>query len=288
MLSRHVKQLRAFARQLAVAPFATAAFDEIANVVPEIRQLGQALAERDVAWRSAQAAYAKIFVEDFEAARANLRALYANDRVLETAARTPRARDLGRAIAQVQQLFEMASAGSVAVADLEAALALAAPPTHVAYISVDIMLRQLADRVGVVVSEVHGLFWLPTALLDVLPDGARERTVDQMRDAVSAMARGRRTAECMFLYTQATDRRFALASTDLHLLVPSSRPGSIDLGTMELMLVDDAFVFTCKGEQIVPLVALKISEMLPAPDELLTHAPDGLRTSELRMGFYRS
>lgn len=108
-------------------------------------------------------------------------------------------------------------------------LALAAPPTHAAYISVDIMLRQLADRVGVVVSEVHGFFWLPTSLLDVLPDGARERTVDQMRDAVSAMARGRRTAECMVLHTQATDRGFALASTDLPIAADQFDDGAVSV-----------------------------------------------------------
>jgi hypothetical protein len=33
---------------------------------------------------------------------------------------------------------------------------------------------------------------------------------------------------------------------------------------------------------------VKISEMLPGPDELVARGPDGLRTSELRMGFYRA
>jgi hypothetical protein len=37
---------------------------------------------------------------------------------------------------------------------------------------------------------------------------------------------------------------------------------------------DDAFV--------------KLTEMLPGPDELVAQAPDGPRTAELRMGFYRT
>jgi hypothetical protein len=32
---------------------------------------------------------------------------------------------------------------------------------------------------------------------------------------------------------------------------------------------------------------VKISEMLPGPGELVARGPDGLRTAELRMGFYR-
>jgi hypothetical protein len=33
---------------------------------------------------------------------------------------------------------------------------------------------------------------------------------------------------------------------------------------------------------------VKLSEMLPGPDELVARGPDGTRTSELRMGFYRT
>jgi len=33
--------------------------------------------------------------------------------------------------------------------------------------------------------------------------------------------------------------------------------------------------------------AVRLSEMLPGPDELFARGPDGARTSELRMGFYR-
>jgi hypothetical protein len=33
---------------------------------------------------------------------------------------------------------------------------------------------------------------------------------------------------------------------------------------------------------------VKLGEMLPGPDELVARGPDGLRTSELRVGFYRS
>ena len=32
---------------------------------------------------------------------------------------------------------------------------------------------------------------------------------------------------------------------------------------------------------------VRFSEMLPGPDELIARGPDGPRTSELRLGFYR-
>jgi hypothetical protein len=277
------------------------------------------------------------------------------------------------------------------------------------------MLRRRFDGgVELVLGELHGFFWLPTCLLDVLPPDHRDRVVDQMRAALRDMARGPPTAECVFRHTQATDRRCPLATTDLQLIVPSDRPDALDFGTLDLCLVGDDFAFLSGDKEIIPLVAytrypfllytsriaplfddfserffpdsmlpaalrehdaprlvvddivfsrrvwrrpvvvvraalaagseaelfrraqalrrelgceahvfvsvsgepkpvlldfhnvlllealanlldrqpddatVKISEMLPGPDELVTRGPDGLRTSELRMGFYRA
>ena len=342
------------------------------------------------------------------------------DRVLETPAATPRAAALRIAIERVREAIAGAAAASsggparLSSHDLRLALADVAAPTHAGYVSADVMLRRLpAGGVELVLGELHGFFWLPTCLLDVLPPDHREPVLDQMRAAVREMARGLPTAECVFLHTQATDRRFPLATTDLQMLVPSDRPDAIDFGTLDLRLVGDELEFTSGGVEVVPLVAytrypfllytsriaplfddfserffppsllpaalrqhdaprlvlddvvferrvwrrpagavraalaaaneaalfrrahafrrelgcdacvfvslsgepkpvlldfrnvflleafvnlldrqpddstVKISEMLPGPDELVARGPDGLRTSELRMGFYR-
>jgi len=342
------------------------------------------------------------------------------DRVLETPASTPRAAALRIAIERVREAIARAAAAAgsgparLSSHDLRLALADVAAPTHAGYVSTDVMLRRLpAGGVELVLGELHGFFWLPTCLLDVLPPDHRDSVLDQMREAVRDMARDRPTAECVFLHTQATDRRFPLATTDLQMLVPSDRPGAIDFGTLDLRLVGDELEFLSGGEEIIPLVAytrypfllytsriaplfddfserffppsllpaalrqhdaprlvlddvvferrlwrrsaatvraalaadneaalfrraqafrrelgcdpcvfvslsgepkpvlldfldvfllealvnlldrqpddatVKISEMLPGPDELVARGPDGLRTSELRMGFYR-
>jgi len=48
----------------------------------------------------------------------------------------------------------------------------------------------------------------------------------------------------------------------------------------------EAFVSRLERQRDVAVV--KISEMLPGPGELVGRGPDGLRTVELRMGFYRA
>ena len=345
-----------------------------------------------------------------------------DDRVLEAPASTPRAAALRSAIERVQGAIAQAASSSssgrpaqLSTHDLRLALAGVAPPTHAGYVSADVMLRRRFDGgVELVLGELHGFFWIPTCLLDVLPPDHRDRVVDQMRAVLREMARGLPTAECVFLHTQATDRRFPLATTDLQLIVPSDRPDALDFGALDLCLVGDGFAFLSGDEEIIPLGAysrypfllytsriaplfdefserffpdsmlpaalrehdtprlviddivfsrrvwrrpavvvraalaadseaelfrraqalrrelgcdtrvfvslsgepkpvlldfhnvfllealanlldrqpddatVKISEMLPGPDELVTRGPDGLRTSELRMGFYRA
>jgi hypothetical protein len=185
-----------------------------------------------------------------------------SDRVLETPASTPRAAALGTALERVRAAIEraVAAAGSgparLSAHDLRHALADVAAPAHAGYVSADLMVRRLpAGGVELVLAEVHGFFWIPTCALDVLPPDHHDRVLGQMRAAVRDMARGRPTAECVFLHTQATDRRFPLATTDLQLVVPSDRPDALDLGALDLRLAGDELAFLHGDEEIVPLVA---------------------------------
>jgi hypothetical protein len=153
------------------------------------------------------------------------------------------------------------------------------------------MLRRLPSGGSeLVVSEVHGFCWLPTCLLDVLPPDHRERVVEQMRAAVRDMARGRRTAECVFMHTQATDRRIPLTMTDLQVVVPSDRPDALDLGALELRLAGDELEFLRGDEEIVPLVAYNrysfvhhTSRLAPLFDDQMDHFfPESLLPDALR------
>jgi hypothetical protein len=344
-----------------------------------------------------------------------------DDRVLDVPASTPRAAALTAAIERVQDAIARAAAAAgggparLSAEELRRALDGVAAPAHPAYMSVDVMPRRAPGGGSeLVLSEVHGGFWLSTCLLDILPPDHRERVLGHMRAAVRDMARGRPTAECVFLHTQATDRRFPIATTDLQMLAASERPDAFDLGALELRLTGDELAFLRGDEEIIPLIAfnryqflyltsrfapvfdhhtdrffpdgllpdalrdrdlprlsvddvvvqrrmwrrpvaavraalaaggeaelfrraqalrrelgcdarvfvsvsgepkpvlldfhdvfllealgnllerrpddatVKFSEMLPGPDELVAHAPDGLRTAELRMGFYRA
>ncbi|HEU4733130.1 MAG TPA: hypothetical protein VFT22_34795, partial [Kofleriaceae bacterium] len=328
---------------------------------------------------------------------------------------------LRAAIERVQDALARAAHASgggparLSAADLRLAIAGVAPPAHPGYVSADLMVRRLpSGGCELVLAEVHGFFWIPTCALDVLPPDHRDRVLGQMRAAVRELAGGRRTAEAVFLHTQATDRRYRLATTDLRMIAPGGSPDAIDLGALDVRLAGDQLEFLHGDEEIVPLVAftrypfllytsriaplyddfaegffpdrllpaglragdaprlcvddlvirrriwrrpvgamraalaadgeaelfrraqalrrelgcearvfaslpgepkpvlidfenvfllealasaldrqpdgaaVKISEMLPAPDELIADAPDGMRTSELRLGFYRS
>jgi hypothetical protein len=169
-----------------------------------------------------------------------------------------------------------------------------AAPAHPGYASADVMLRRApGGRVDLVLAEVHGFFWIPTCLLDVLPPDHRERVLGQMRAAMRDMARGRTTAECVFLHTQATDRRFPLATTDLQMLPRSERPDALDFGALDLRLVGDDFEFWHGDEEIVPLLAYNrysfihlTSRLAPLFDDQLDRffpealLPDALRTGD--------
>jgi hypothetical protein len=224
-----------------------------------------------------------------------------DDRALEAAASTPRAEALRAAIEAVRAAIARAVDGSqggpvrLPSSALRDALAGGAAPSHAGYVSADLMLRRLPgedDAVELVLGEVHAFFWLPTCLLDVLPPDHRERVLDQMRGAVRAMAHGKPTAECVLLHTQATDRRFPLATTDLQMLVPGDRANAIDFAALELALVGDELVFWHGDEEIVPLVAysqypflLYTSRIAPLFDDNLERFfPDSLLPDALRAG----
>jgi len=220
-----------------------------------------------------------------------------DDRVLETPASTPRAAALRIAIERMREAIARAAAvagggpARLSAHDLRLAIADVAAPTHAGYVSVDVMLRRLPDGVvELVLGELHGFFWLPTCLLDVLPPDHRDRVVDQMRAAVRDMARGRPTAECVFLHTQATDRRFPLATMDLQMLASSDRPDALDLGALELRLAGDDFEFLRGDEEIIPLLAYNRYSFLHntsriAPlfdDQAERFFPEGLLPEALR------
>ncbi len=222
------------------------------------------------------------------------------ERVLETPATTERSNELRRAMDAVREVFARAAAGAsgdrpaqLTTGELAAAVALAEAPQHPGYVSVDVMLRAREGAAAeLVLGEVHGFFWLPTSFLDILPEHERTRVVELMRAAVRAMAGPTPTAECLFLHTQATDRRFPLATTDLQLIVRGDREGSHDLGELELQLVGDHFEFLHGDAEIIPLVAytkypfiLYTSRIAPLFDDFAERFfPDSLVPELLREG----
>lgn len=182
------------------------------------------------------------------------------DRVLETPAASPRSHDLRRAIDRVRELIERSPATDgvlqLTSTALDEAIACAAAPTHPGYVSIDVMLRALPDgQVELVLGEVHGFYWLPTSFLDILPAADRDRVLEQMRAAIVELAGPTPTAESLFLHTQATDRRFPLASHDLELVVRSPRETAFALGELDMELVDGTFHFYSGDREIIPLVA---------------------------------
>ena len=58
--------------------------------------------------------------------------------------------------------------------------------------------------------------------------------------------------------------------------------GVTDLGRVFQAAVDDLAPVVAEKQAVV-----KIGEMLPGPTELVARGPDGERTCELRIGFYR-
>jgi hypothetical protein len=219
------------------------------------------------------------------------------ERVLDVPASTPRAAALRIAIERVRDAIaravEAAAGGParLSASDLRSALAGVAAPAHPGYVSADVMLRRLPSGGSeLVLAEVHGFFWIPTCLLDVVPPAHGARFLDEMRAAVRGMARGRRTAECVFLHTQATDRRFAIATSDLQMLVPSDRPDALDLGALDLRLTGDELEFLHGDEEIVPLVAytrypflLYTSRIAPLYDDFTeTFFPESMLPAALR------
>jgi hypothetical protein len=219
------------------------------------------------------------------------------DRVLDAPATTTRAQALRVAIERVQGAIARAVAASgggparVSAHDLRLALADVPAPARAGYVSADVMLRRLpSGGVELVLGEVHGFCWLPTCLFGILPPDHRERILEQMRAAVGEMAAGRRTAECVFLHTQTTDRRFPIATTDLQMLVPSDRPDALDLGALDLRLAGDDLEFLHGDEEIVPLVAytrypflLYTSRIAPLYDDFAERFfPDSLLPAALR------
>jgi hypothetical protein len=82
-LSRQVKQVRAFARQLSDAPLPAAPLDEVVRIVPRIAGLADALAGAHGRWVAAEQAFAAAFAGDLERTRAALHRLYQDEALQE-------------------------------------------------------------------------------------------------------------------------------------------------------------------------------------------------------------
>jgi hypothetical protein len=89
------------------------------------------------------------------------------------------------------------------------------------------------------------------------------------------MARRKPTAEAIFLHTQATDRRFPLATTDLQMLATTNREDAVDFGALDLRLTGDRFAFLHGDSEVIPLLTytrypflLVTSPVAPAFDDL--------------------
>lgn len=221
------------------------------------------------------------------------------DNVLEQPCSTPRAAALRTAMQRIRHALSRAAAGArgdvvcMSLEELEQALAAVEAPAHAAYISVDVMIRRPANqREQIVLAEAHGFAWLPTCLLDVLPPEHKERVIGQMRATLRELARGKQTGECVFLHTQATDRRFQLATHDLQLTIPTDERASYDLGELDLQLVGNEFEYRRGDDEIVPVAVytnypfvMYTSKIGPLFDDLAERFfPDSLLPPELQTG----
>lgn len=218
-------------------------------------------------------------------------------RPTEREAHTPAADAIRAGIARVRACFDaaLAAAGGGPVRVPSAALAAAldgTPADRPGYVSADVMLcRRPAARPELVLGEVHGFFWLPTCLLDVVPDPDRARVVDHMRGAMRALAGGRPTVECLFAHNQATDRRYPLTDADLLLIDASDRP-SVGLGALDMVLDGGGFRFLDGEREVVPVTAyttypffLYTSPLAPLVDDFAGRFfPEALLPAAVRSG----
>ena len=202
------------------------------------------------------------FGDGARAAALEVHRAFDRDRVLERRATTASAEALRAAMDRVRAIIGRAASASngevahIEAAQLEEALEGVPAGRRAGYVNADIMLRARPDRPPqLVIGEMHGFLGMPTCLLDVLPPAERDATVAAMRAALAELAAGRRTAECRFLHTQATDRRFPLADVDLEVISASERAGAVRFGELEMELEGDRFRFLVGAEEIVPVVA---------------------------------
>lgn len=215
-----------------------------------------------------------------------------DENVLDTQPVGARARALATAVERVRELLDARTRDGTKIsgADLRAALAGAPAAGHAGFVSIDVMLRDRSDEI--VLGEVHGFLWLPTCLLDVLPAPDRERVVSIMRETLDGMARGARTVECVFPHRSATDRRIPIAALDLESVVRGGRE-AIELGELDLRLIDEHVEFAHRGLPVIPLAPYTTypfiqytSQIAPMFDDLAERyfprslLPDRLRTGD--------
>jgi hypothetical protein len=217
------------------------------------------------------------------------------ERPTERPSSTELASSIEASMIQVRACFEHATTSDGSVRITAASLARAVGPRFArpGYLSVDLMLARMPDTTIVpVLGEAHGFCWLPTCLLDVVPEPDRARVVLEMRQALRRLSEPHTSVECLFAHTQATDRRVPLTDADLVLVDFNSDRDSIPFGRLEVVLAGSRFHFLDGDREIVPVTTyttypflLYTSPVAPSIDDFVGRFfPDSLLPERLRYG----
>jgi hypothetical protein len=210
------------------------------------------------------------------------------DKPVGIPADTEAAKLLRDSVARVQALIGRAladrSAGVAAIdsAELEAIVSDAPGTRRAAHGSIDLMLaaRPGKETPLCILGEAHSFFMIHTDDLISAPEKEREKALGALRSLLERLVPDAETVEPIFLHTQTTDRRFPIATKDLMVIGRSPRPGSLELGQLQLSLEGDTFRFRAGGTEVVPLTAyrpypffLYTSRFAPLVDELSDRFP---------------
>lgn len=197
---------------------------------------------------------------------------------------TERHRALQRALDSIRSVMAAAVAGAE---DNVARISAGAIRDHLpelsrpAYASADLMLaRGESGATTYVLGEMHGFFMLPTFWFDVAPTSFANEAMEGLRSCMRSLAGGRRTAEALFIHTQATNRRHGIADGDLAVVSFGDREDEIPFGSLDVTLAEDGIRFEVDGAEVVPLMTyetypflLYTSPLAPIVDEFTGKFP---------------
>jgi hypothetical protein len=141
------------------------------------------------------------------------------------------------------------------------------------YANIDLLVAKNGSSWDWILGEVHGSLLLPTTRFEVIPDAIRDRMIASMRRCLAELAGGRRTAQPVFLHTQATDRSYPLTTDDISMIGSSPRE-AIEFSALEIMLEQGEFRSFAGDTEIVPVLTyrpypffLYTSSLVPLLDE---------------------